>query len=100
MNLVYKFGENKMPELINAQVLFKKNSGGPDLDFLAIHLYHPKAPESQNNQVVTPVRLYINDISTFNGCFNLAPPLNEPPQNTPRWRRIFAWMHVSLQNDV
>lgn len=52
------------------QVLLVKNSGGADLDFLAIHLYHPEAPESQNNQVVTP--------------------------NTPRWRKIFAWMHVAL----
>ena len=56
MNLLYKFGENKMPELTNAQVLLVKNSGGADLDFLAIHLYHPEAPESQNNQVVTMVR--------------------------------------------
>ena len=60
-----------MPELTNAQVLLVKNSGGADLDFLAIHLYHPEAPESQNNQVVTPVRLYSK------------PGMDAPPRRKP-----------------
>ena len=63
-----------MPQLTNAQVLLVKNSGGADLDFLAIHLYHPEAPESQNNQVVTPVRLYSKRHLYIRGCFDLAPP--------------------------
>ena len=71
---LYRFGENRMPQLTNAQVLLVKNSGGADLDFLAIHLYHPEAPESQNNQVVTPVRLYSKRHLYIRGCFDLAPP--------------------------
>ena len=44
------------------QVLLMKNppglqedSGDADLNLVAIHLYHPDAPASQNNLIVTPV---------------------------------------------
>jgi len=59
------------------QVLLMKNppglqedSGDADLNLVAIHLYHPEAPASQNNLIVT--------------------------LDTPNLNRLFAWMHVAL----
>jgi len=51
------------------QVLLVINLDG-SLGFLAIHLYSPHAPPTQNNQIVT--------------------------KDTPTLRKLFAWMHVAL----
>ena len=76
-------------------MLLVKPIGVAGLGFLAIHLSSPHAPPTQNNQIVTKViqlLTHVMDVIFFQLLITIH------LQDTPPLRKLFAWMHVSLQN--